>query len=293
MNNQQEPYVRNKRDLKVPYISCQDYTNLEQASKLIPALKQINQSERHLADAVNAYTYIIRSNNDDDIHKSIKYGIWTSSKENNEKLNTKYIEAQQEGIPIYLFFSVVRSGQFVGVQEKHQNFWKEKQKKKMLRFKLYRLIQLKSKNIQIFLKKMEANCEGQQQIQKQCKEWEKKYFECNSQLKENKKYAQKLQELNQQLLHKLKQFEFNTELNQQKNVNNEIYEANTNVLIKYEQIIKTQQEQIQQQEDRYIALESKYDKLKENSEQFLFNSRDLKYQYEHMLNTLESIANSY
>ncbi|CAD8059380.1 unnamed protein product [Paramecium sonneborni] len=139
----------------------------------------------------------------------------------------------------------------------------------------------------------EANCEGQQQIQKQCKEWEKKYFECNSQLKENKKYAQKLQELNQQLLHKLKQFEFNTELNQQKNVNNEIYEANTNVLIKYEQIIKTQQEQIQQQEDRYIALESKYDKLKENSEQFLFNSRDLKYQYEHMLNTLESIANSY
>ncbi|CAD8141602.1 unnamed protein product [Paramecium pentaurelia] len=134
MNNHFEPYVRNKRDLKVPYISCQDYTNLEQASKLIPALKQINQSDRHLADADNAHTYILRSNNDDDIHKSIKYGIWTSSKENNEKLNAKYLEAQQEGIPVYLFFSVVRSGQFVGVakltsgykEESFQYWWEIK-----------------------------------------------------------------------------------------------------------------------------------------------------------------------
>ncbi|CAD8061228.1 unnamed protein product [Paramecium sonneborni] len=114
MNNHYEPYVRNKRDLKVPYISCQDYTNLEQASKLIPALKQINQTNRNLADT-EAYAYILRSNNDDDIHKSIKYGIWTSSKENNEKLNTKYLEAQEQGKTVYLFFSVVRSGQFVGV----------------------------------------------------------------------------------------------------------------------------------------------------------------------------------
>ncbi|CAD8053278.1 unnamed protein product [Paramecium sonneborni] len=114
MNNHYEPYVRNKRDLKVPYISCQDYTNLEQASKLIPALKQINQANRNLADT-EAYAYILRSNNDDDIHKSIKYGIWTSSKENNEKLNAKYLEAQEQGKTVYLFFSVVRSGQFVGV----------------------------------------------------------------------------------------------------------------------------------------------------------------------------------
>ncbi|CAD8044722.1 unnamed protein product [Paramecium primaurelia] len=114
MNNHYEPYVRNKRDLKVPYISCQDYTNLEQASKLIPALKQINQANRNLADT-EAYAYILRSNNDDDIHKSIKYGIWTSSKENNEKLNAKFLEAQEQGKTVYLFFSVVRSGQFVGV----------------------------------------------------------------------------------------------------------------------------------------------------------------------------------
>ncbi|NDW60492.1 YTH domain-containing protein, partial [Yangia sp. PrR004] len=51
-----------------------------------------------MADAPSAFAYILRSNNDDDIHKSIKYGIWTSSKENNEKLNAKYLEAQELGI---------------------------------------------------------------------------------------------------------------------------------------------------------------------------------------------------
>lgn len=40
--------------------------------------------------------------------QSIKYGIWTSSKENNEKLNTKFQEAK--GAPIYLLYSVVKSG---------------------------------------------------------------------------------------------------------------------------------------------------------------------------------------
>ncbi|CAK58518.1 unnamed protein product (macronuclear) [Paramecium tetraurelia] len=132
--------------------------------------------------------------------------------------------------------------------------------------------------------------EGFQEIKKQCKEWERRYIECNSQLKENQKYASKLQELNQQLLYKLKQFESDkefskTELDQQKNINNEMSETNTNILIKYEQIIKLK--------DKYILLEDKYDELKQNSEQFLLSSRDLKYQYEHMLNTLQSIANSY
>lgn len=38
-NNHYEPYVRNKRDLKVPFITCTDYTNVETAAKLIPTLK--------------------------------------------------------------------------------------------------------------------------------------------------------------------------------------------------------------------------------------------------------------
>ncbi|CAD8133105.1 unnamed protein product [Paramecium octaurelia] len=146
--------------------------------------------------------------------------------------------------------------------------------------------------------KSEFNNESFQEIKKQCKEWERKYQECEACLKENKKYTQRLQELNQQLLYKLKQYEQEkelqtNELDQQKNINSQIYSTNTNILNKYEQIIKSQQEQLQSEDDKYRLLERKYEELKLNSEQFLLNSRDLKSQYEHMLNTLQSIANSY
>ncbi|KAM3140207.1 hypothetical protein pb186bvf_007760 [Paramecium bursaria] len=130
---QQEPYVRNKRDLKVPFITCDDYNNIEYAGKLIPALKQINIPGRKLYET-DAYAFILRSNNDDDIHKSIKYGVWTSSKENNERINQKYKEAQQQNKSVYLFYSVVKSGQFVGVaklssgykEESFQYWWEIK-----------------------------------------------------------------------------------------------------------------------------------------------------------------------
>ncbi|CAD8144350.1 unnamed protein product [Paramecium pentaurelia] len=146
--------------------------------------------------------------------------------------------------------------------------------------------------------KKEFYNDGLQEIKNKCKEWERRYIESNGQFKEYQQYTSKLQELNQQLMYKLKQFESEkllskSELDQQKNINNEMSETNTNILIKYEQIIKSQQEQILQQEDKYRILNDKYDELKQNSEQFLLSSRDLKYQYEHMLNTLQSIANSY
>jgi len=59
--------------------------------------------------------FIMRSNCEDDVHKGIKYGIWTSTPKSNEFLNNLYEECTPKGIPIYLFFSVVRSGQFIAV----------------------------------------------------------------------------------------------------------------------------------------------------------------------------------
>ncbi|CAD8053274.1 unnamed protein product [Paramecium sonneborni] len=160
------------------------------------------------------------------------------------------------------------------------------------------LLSKQSNNSSSTPSKSDLNNESFQEIKKQCKEWEKKYQECEASLKENKKYTQRLQELNQQLLYKLKQYESEkelqtNELDQQKNINSQIYQTNTSILNKYEQIIKSQQEQIQQEDEKYRQLERKYEELKINSEQFLLNSRDLKSQYEHMLNTLQSIANSY
>ena len=48
-------------------------------------------------------------------YKAIKYGVWTSTPKNSEKLNQAYIECQKEGTSVFLFFSVVKSGQFEGI----------------------------------------------------------------------------------------------------------------------------------------------------------------------------------
>jgi len=59
---------------------------------------------------------VIKSYSEDDIHKSIKYSIWTSTESGNKRLDRAYKECNSRG-PIYLFFSVNSSGQFCGVAE--------------------------------------------------------------------------------------------------------------------------------------------------------------------------------
>jgi hypothetical protein len=63
--------------------------------------------------------FVIKSYSEDDVHKSIKYNVWASTTNGNKKLDSAYQEAQSKGsaCPIFLFFSVNTSGQFVGVAE--------------------------------------------------------------------------------------------------------------------------------------------------------------------------------
>ncbi|KAK2446932.1 evolutionarily conserved C-terminal region [Trifolium repens] len=86
----------------------------------------------------SAKFYMIKSFNEDDIHKGIKYDVWTSTPHGNKKLNTAFQNAEAKlsetgtQCPIFLFFSVNTSGQFVGVAEmlgpvdfkKDMKFWK-------------------------------------------------------------------------------------------------------------------------------------------------------------------------
>ncbi|CAF2103373.1 unnamed protein product [Brassica napus] len=61
--------------------------------------------------------FVIKSYSEDDVHNSIKHGVWSSTPTGNKKLNAAYYEAQEEECPVYLLFSVNASGQFVGVAE--------------------------------------------------------------------------------------------------------------------------------------------------------------------------------
>ncbi|KAL2896544.1 YTH domain-containing family protein 2 [Bienertia sinuspersici] len=66
----------------------------------------------------NAKFFIIKSFSEDNIHRSIKYGVWASTPHGNRKLDGAYLEAKEKGnCPVFLLFSVNASGQFCGVAE--------------------------------------------------------------------------------------------------------------------------------------------------------------------------------
>ncbi|CAA6653895.1 unnamed protein product [Spirodela intermedia] len=83
--------------------------------------------------------FVIKSYSEDDVHKSIKYGVWSSTPNGNKRLDSAYEDAQRhskgdgEKCPVFLFFSVNASGQFCGVAEmtghvdfsRDMDFWQQ------------------------------------------------------------------------------------------------------------------------------------------------------------------------
>nr|KJB12696.1 hypothetical protein B456_002G031800 [Gossypium raimondii] len=90
-------------------------------------------------DYVDAKFFVIKSYSEDDVHKSIKYNVWSSTPHGNKKLDSAFEDAQRiaagkpRGCSIFLFFSVNASGQFCGVAEmigsvdfqKAMDFWQQ------------------------------------------------------------------------------------------------------------------------------------------------------------------------
>ncbi|KAK8512769.1 hypothetical protein V6N12_030185 [Hibiscus sabdariffa] len=70
-------------------------------------------------DHEGAKFFVIKSYSEDNVHKSIKYGVWASTPTGNKKLDTAYHEAKakQGTWPVFLLFSVKASAQFCGVAE--------------------------------------------------------------------------------------------------------------------------------------------------------------------------------
>ncbi|KIY71060.1 YTH-domain-containing protein [Cylindrobasidium torrendii FP15055 ss-10] len=60
--------------------------------------------------------FVIKSYTEDDVHKSLKYEIWSSTDPGNKRLDKAFKEVAGRG-PIYLFFSVNASGHFCGMAE--------------------------------------------------------------------------------------------------------------------------------------------------------------------------------
>uniref|UniRef100_A0A1D1XI96 YTH domain-containing family protein n=1 Tax=Anthurium amnicola TaxID=1678845 RepID=A0A1D1XI96_9ARAE len=91
--------------------------NIEDSS-IVPDKDQYNK-EDFPEKYSDAKFFVIKSYSEDDVHKSVKYNVWASTASGNKKLDAAYQESKEKagGCPVFLFFSVNTSGQFVGMAE--------------------------------------------------------------------------------------------------------------------------------------------------------------------------------
>ena len=85
----------------------------------------------------NSTYFIIKSFNIENIHKAIKYGVWSTTYSGNILFDKAYVNAQSKGGEVYLFFSTNSTFAFQGIaklkskfQAKSHNFWKGSDKYK-------------------------------------------------------------------------------------------------------------------------------------------------------------------
>lgn len=82
-------------------------SNAEDKSPLV-ADKKCNGEDFLVESYVNAKFFVIKSYSEDDVHKSVKYNMWTSTPNGNKKLDAAYREAREKpnDCPVFLLFSV-------------------------------------------------------------------------------------------------------------------------------------------------------------------------------------------
>lgn len=66
----------------------------------------MNDDQYNIKKLKDAEFFILRSTCDDDIHKAIKYGFWTSTHGTNIILNDTLRSCQRRGIPLFLIFTL-------------------------------------------------------------------------------------------------------------------------------------------------------------------------------------------
>ena len=80
-------------------------------------LIDINQRNSKIVESINANSkfFVIKSFSEEDVHKSIKYNVWSSSKDGNLTLSNAFKITEENKGNVYLFFSCNGSGRYAGV----------------------------------------------------------------------------------------------------------------------------------------------------------------------------------
>ena len=118
--NENEDYSNNNNNRYItPYVDQKVIDHME--SYLYTHYKNllfINKKNASLFQEIsyNDKFFVIKSFTEEDIHKSMKYGVWSSSTRGNKILNNTFQEIKKYNKGnVYLFFSCNKSGRFCGV----------------------------------------------------------------------------------------------------------------------------------------------------------------------------------
>ncbi|KAK9161799.1 hypothetical protein Syun_008140 [Stephania yunnanensis] len=120
------PRTNRSKSQWMPSFPVESYTSKEGSNstpgRIVISVDDYNK-EDFPANYPDAKFFVIKSYSEDDVHKSIKYSVWSSTPNGNKRLDSAFEEARKTGAgkqsvcPVFLFFSVNASGQFCGVAE--------------------------------------------------------------------------------------------------------------------------------------------------------------------------------
>ena len=101
------PYFQQQILYRTEMYICSRYRNLI----------DINQKNAKLIEQINANSkfFVIKSFSEEDVHKSIKYNVWSSSKDGNLTLSNAFKITEENKGNVYLFFSCNGSGRYCGL----------------------------------------------------------------------------------------------------------------------------------------------------------------------------------
>ena len=101
------PYFHQQILYRTEMYICSKYRNLI----------DINQRNSKLVERINqdCKFFVIKSFSEEDVHKSIKYNVWSSSKNGNLTLSNAFNITKEKNGSVYLFFSCNGSGRYAGI----------------------------------------------------------------------------------------------------------------------------------------------------------------------------------
>ena len=99
------PYFQQQILYRTEMYICSRYRNLI----------DINQKNAKLIEQINANSkfFVIKSFSEEDVHKSIKYNVWSSSKDGNLTLSNAFKITEENKGNVYLFLVVMEVGDIV------------------------------------------------------------------------------------------------------------------------------------------------------------------------------------